>query len=156
MKQRRTSYAFLMEMLWVCGFFVISACILVLAFARAELLSRYANDLNHAVIAAQNSIEAAYASYHSNLTGPAGTGTAVSFFDKDWQPAEDAPSEAAYTVTLSFLEKDGLLRLTSEVEKSSGEILYTLESCRNLSVITEPPIGPGSSPDSKSKERRTP
>lgn len=48
MNKKRTSYAFLMEMLWVCGFFAVAACIFVLAFAKADRLSQNAENLNHA------------------------------------------------------------------------------------------------------------
>lgn len=36
-RNKRPSYAFLMEMLWVCGFFAIAACIFVMAFAKGRL-----------------------------------------------------------------------------------------------------------------------
>ena len=39
-RNRRPSYAFLMEMLWVCGFFAVAACIFVLAFVKADSMSR--------------------------------------------------------------------------------------------------------------------
>ena len=42
MKRERPSYAFLMEMIWVCAFFLICACIFVLAFVKAERLSHNA------------------------------------------------------------------------------------------------------------------
>ena len=45
-RNKRPSYAFLMEMLWVCGFFAIAACIFVMAFAKADSMSRKAQDLN--------------------------------------------------------------------------------------------------------------
>ena len=52
-RNKRPSYAFLMEMLWVCGFFAIAACIFVMAFAKADSMSRKAQDLNEAVMAAE-------------------------------------------------------------------------------------------------------
>ena len=56
-RNRRPSYAFLMEMLWVCGFFAVAACIFVLAFVKADSMSRRAEDLNQAVMAAENEME---------------------------------------------------------------------------------------------------
>ena len=36
-RNRRPSYAFLMEMLWVCGFFAVAACIFsFLAFVKVD------------------------------------------------------------------------------------------------------------------------
>lgn len=43
---------FLMEMLAVVGFFIVCASICVSVFAGADRLSRKADDLNHAVLAA--------------------------------------------------------------------------------------------------------
>ena len=56
-RNKRPSYAFLMEMLWVCGFFAIAACIFVMAFAKADSMSRKAQDLNEAVMAAEQEME---------------------------------------------------------------------------------------------------
>ena len=43
-RNRRPSYAFLMEMLWVCGFFAVLFClyIFVLAFVKTDSMSRRA------------------------------------------------------------------------------------------------------------------
>lgn len=152
MSQKRTSYAFLMEMLWVCGFFALSACIFVLAFVKAEQLSRNAENLNHAVILAQNSIESVYCDYNSGITGPDGIGYTVSFYDKNWEPAEASPTEASYSLTLSFREEDGLLHLTAEAAETDGDVIYTLESCKNLTSIVKKPVGPGTA----AAERRQP
>lgn len=72
MKPQRTSYAFLMEMLWVCAFFLISACIFVLSFAKAEHLSREAETLNQAVQAVSNAMEDTMAGYYSPEAAVAG------------------------------------------------------------------------------------
>ena len=65
MKKERTSYAFLMEMIWVCAFFLICACIFVLVFMKAEQLSRQAEVLNQAVQAASNAMEEAFAKFQN-------------------------------------------------------------------------------------------
>ena len=46
-----------MEMLAVVGFFIVCASICVSVFAGADRLSRKADDLNHAVLAAQSLME---------------------------------------------------------------------------------------------------
>lgn len=61
-RNKRPSYAFLMEMLWVCGFFAIAACIFVMAFAKADSMSRKAQDLNEAVMAAEQEMEQTFLS----------------------------------------------------------------------------------------------
>ncbi len=144
MSQKRTSYAFLMEMLWVCGFYALSACIFVLAFVKAENLSRNAENLNHAVIAAQNCLESEYSSYNPGATGPDGIGYTVSFYDENWTSADGSPADAAYTVTVSFREEKGLLHLTAEAAEQGGDVIYTLEGCKNLTSIVKKPMGPGS------------
>ena len=64
MKRReRPSYAFLMEMMWVCAFFLICACIFVLAFAKAEQMSRKSDTMNKAVQASSNAMEEIYAAF---------------------------------------------------------------------------------------------
>jgi hypothetical protein len=63
MKRERTSYAFLLEMIWVCAFFLICASIFVMAFAKAEQLSRQADVLNQAVQATSNVMEEVLAVY---------------------------------------------------------------------------------------------
>ena len=66
MKRERTSYAFLLEMIWVCAFFLICASIFVMAFAKAEQLSRQADVLNQAVQATSNVMEEVLAGKKQN------------------------------------------------------------------------------------------
>lgn len=77
-RNRRPSYAFLMEMLWVCGFFAVAACIFVLAFVKADSMSRRAEDLNQAVMAAENEMEQTF------LLGREGSW--IVCFDDSWNP----------------------------------------------------------------------
>lgn len=130
MRKKRISYAFLMEMLWVCGFFSLSACIFVLAFGKAEALSRKAEELNHAVIEVQNCLETVSSTYPQDNIGPSGSGVVVHFYDKNWQPTEHSPADVSYTITVSITseEPDGLLHFTAEAAKPDGELLYTLQS----------------------------
>lgn len=136
MSEKRTSYAFLMEMLWVCGFFALSACIFVLSFGKAESLSRQAEELNHAVSETQNCLETVFATYTEGTNGPDGIAVTVHFYDKSWAPTASSPADAFYTITVTGEETDGLLHLTAEAAKQNGESIYTLQgfrSCQNTS-----------------------
>lgn len=107
MKRERPSYAFLMEMIWVCAFFLICACIFVLAFVKAEQISHNAEILNQAVQAASNAMETTFAE----------------------GIAPDTASYAAdgYTLTIETEENDGLLSVTIQaLSTQDGSILYTL------------------------------
>lgn len=131
MPKKRTSYAFLMEMLWVCGFFALSACIFVLAFGKAEHLSRQAEDLNHAVSETQNCLETFFATYTAGTNEPDGIGVTVHFYDRHWEPTANSPAEVCYTITVTSKETDGLLELTAEAANQNGEVIYTLQGAKN-------------------------
>lgn len=132
MNKKRISYAFLMEMIWVCGFFMLASCFFVLAFAKADHLSRQAEELNHAVLETQNCLEIVSCSYNETAAGPSGTGITAIFYDKDWKPVEHSPADTFYTITVTCSEQDGLLLLTAETKKTDGELLYNLQSAKNL------------------------
>lgn len=82
-RNKRPSYAFLMEMLWVCGFFAIAACIFVMAFAKADSMSRKAQDLNEAVMAAEQEMEQTFLSERE--------GTWSVCLDQAWKPVSEDP-----------------------------------------------------------------
>lgn len=135
MKQKRTSYAFLMEMLWVCGFFALSACIFVLAFVKAEQLSRDAENKNHAVLHVQNAIEELYSSRTPDAPGGVtGSGQFSSWFDKNWSPAPE--EDAAYILTCTYQEENNLLHVSTAVMEADGDMVYSLESRKNLLTWT--------------------
>ena len=52
-RKRSGSGIFLMEMIMVCGFFLVCAVVCVRVFVRAESMSRLAREKNQAVLAAQ-------------------------------------------------------------------------------------------------------
>lgn len=81
MERKRTSFAFLMEMLWVCGFFIVAACIFVLAFVKADQMSRGAKDLNQAVLTAENTMEHIFLWYEEQPDGS--TADSTGFFTAD-------------------------------------------------------------------------
>lgn len=132
---KRPSYAFLMEMLWVCGFFAIAACIFVMAFAKADTMSRKAQDLNEAVMAAEQEMEQAF------LTEREGTWSVC--LDQNWKPVSMEPDhrlpgsdgpfpEGTYAVLRVSSQADGGLlnvsvQVDSHVSESIQETIYTLE-----------------------------
>lgn len=81
MERKHTSFAFLMEMLWVCGFFIVAACIFVLAFVKADQMSRGAKDLNQAVLTAENTMEHIFLWYEEQPDGS--TADSTGFFAAD-------------------------------------------------------------------------
>ncbi len=113
MKRERTSYAFLMEMMWVCAFFIICSCIFVMAFVKAEQMSRNAGTLSEAVQAASNAMETSFS------LGEAADGSVC--------------STEAFTITIDAVEADGLLSVTvTAVNAGDGSVLYSLEGARSL------------------------
>ena len=85
-RNKRPSYAFLMEMLWVCGFFAIASCIFVMAFAKADSMSRKAQDLNEAVMAAEQEMEQTFLSEREGTCLP-GSGLEACFRRSGRTPA---------------------------------------------------------------------
>lgn len=118
MNHRRTSFAFLMEMLWVCGFFILSSCVFILAFVKADQLSRRASNLNQAVVAVENAVESTFSLYSAPL--PDGTQEQTElYFDSSWtaesvlaydsEPGAVSGSASAYRITIHTSWQDGLL-----------------------------------------------
>lgn len=155
MKKRQPSCAFLMEMLWVCGFFALASCIFVLTFVKADHLSKSAENLNHAILTAQNAVESIFSEYGENgddggQTGigliddakngdgqidssQAGTGRAETYFDRNWTPVTAA--EAIFTLSVSTKEEEGLLLATAVVTDSDGETICQLDGSRSLNIL---------------------
>lgn len=131
MNKKRTSYAFLMEMLWVCGFFALAACIFVFAFVKADRLSKSAENLNHAVLAAENSIETVFSGYD----GDNSPREILSGFDRNWNSCEYNSPEAAYYVKINHHVNDGMLYVDVTVHEMKGknaEPVYSLNGARSL------------------------
>lgn len=125
MKTRRTSYGFLMEMLWVCAFFLISACIFVLAFAKSEQMSRDADTLNQAVLAASNAMEETFALYES--------GTDDAYSSRDIEVLAADYSSGEFSLRIETALEDSLLQVTVRaVSKRDGSEIYTLEGSHFL------------------------
>lgn len=147
-RNRRPSYAFLMEMLWVCGFFAVAACIFVLAFVKADSMSSRAGDLNQAVMAAENEMEQTF------LGEKEGAWTVC--FDDSWKPlpaeeisskgpalgseempaADSADPDRVHAALFVDSRRDGnLLNVTihAAVLSPARETIYTLEGSHMLS-----------------------
>lgn len=113
MKKERTSYAFLMEMIWVCAFFLICACIFVLVFVKAEQLSHQAEVLNQAVQAASNAMEDTFA--ENGIVDP------------------NRYATGDYTLSIETDNNDGLLSVTIQVlDPENGQVLYKLSGAHAL------------------------
>lgn len=142
MKKRQTSYAFLMEMMWVCGFFALASCIFVLTFVKADHLSKSAENLNHAVLAAQNAVESCFSEYgeaggddaqNTAQNGAQNAGGEI-YFDRSWAPVASA-GQAVFTLTVSTREEGGLLLVTAVVSGSNKETIYQLDGTRSLALM---------------------
>ena len=133
-RNKRPSYAFLMEMLWVCGFFAIAACIFVMAFAKADSMSRKAQDLNEAVMAAEQEMEQTFLSERE--------GTWSVCLDQPGSLFPKIRTDACLVQTDRFRRNYAVLRVTSQadgrllnvsiqvdahVSESIQETIYTLE-----------------------------
>lgn len=145
MKTRRTSYAFLMEMLWVCAFFLISACIFVLVFAKSERISRDAETLNHAVQAAANAMEDTFALYEGNaaLGQDATSGSDPSLSGSGMSDSSlDAPglsnsglSGAVLDLAASYSGEDYFMEIDHTVEGSFLSVTVRILDSRDHSGI---------------------
>lgn len=148
-KRERTSYAFLMEMMWVCAFFLICACIFVLAFAKAEQMSRKAETLNKATLAAGNAMEEIYAAFDDAVsagaakaadsgseTGAANSETVAADgspagFAAEVEAIRDRYSADTFSLDIRTDITDGLLTVIVEAtDARDGEILCTLNGAR--------------------------
>ena len=119
MKQERTSYAFLMEMIWVCAFFLICASIFVTTFAKAEQVSRQADVLNQAVQASSNVMEEAFASFSA---------------DSDHlELLADSYATDDFSINLEYSTEDGLTTVTvTAVNPENGTVIYSLQGAKAL------------------------
>ena len=119
MKRERTSYAFLLEMIWVCAFFLICASIFVMAFAKAEQVSRQADVLNQAVQATSNVIEEALAVFPEE--------------PEQLNALSSAYATDDFTIDFRYSLDDGLAHFTvTAVNPEDGTIIYSLQGAKAL------------------------
>lgn len=121
MKHERSSYAFLMEMIWVCAFFLICASIFVTAFAKSEQMSRQAATLNQAVLAVSSVMEEVFAEGEETDTDPTAADSSI----------VTAYSTETYSIEMSSFIEDGLLSVTvTAIDPQTGDVLYSLSGTR--------------------------
>lgn len=136
-KRERPSYAFLMEMMWVCAFFLICACIFVLAFAKAEQMSRKAETLNKATLAASNAMEEIYAAFDDavNESGFDAVADGQTGFAAAAEDIGAAYSTDTFTLKVTSSTADGLLSVIVEAtDTRDDEVLCTLNGARAAAI----------------------
>lgn len=129
MRPKHTSVAFLMEMLWVCGFFVISACIFLLVFVKADRMSLDTQNLNQAVLYTENAVEDTLANYTNDFDF---SDSLTVFYDKEWTPMDSSSQDAAFQITVSASIEDRLLNVTAAAAHKNGDSIYSLSGARYL------------------------
>ncbi len=133
---------FLMEMIMVCGFFLLCAAVCIRVFIQADHMSRRAREMNQSVLAAESLADRWKVGAAEN-EGPSGGGwpDQVSW-DQDWTllDMEDLDKGAArwYTADLYRQEEPGTVcHMTIQIRRGEDHprqdpedpenVLYTLE-----------------------------
>lgn len=126
---QRSSYAFLFEMLWVCGFFAICAGIFALLFVKAHEISRRSNDLTYAITLSQNTIEILF----SQSSLPTST-----YYTKDWKPTPNKDSNAYAKVEATSEVNNQFITVTVQVIKvKDNSLIYELSGSHSLLLSTQ-------------------
>ncbi len=139
-----SSGIFLMEMIMVCGFFLLCAAVCIRVFIQADSMSRLAREMNQAVLAAE-SVADRWKVGASESEGPSGGGWPDQIsWDQDWELLDvtdlDGGAKAWYTADLARQEAPGMVcHMTIQVRRGEDHprrrqdaedpenILYTLE-----------------------------
>ena len=111
-----------MEMLWVCGFSQWCLYFSYLRFAKADRLSQNAENLNHAVLAAENAIETAFAEY-DEASAPVRHIPVLTDIGRYGEPADPV----AYFMKINSYAAEGLLHVSvgsTISEERNGNYLY--------------------------------
>ncbi|HCO29474.1 MAG TPA: hypothetical protein DIT54_08750 [Lachnospiraceae bacterium] len=126
-QQQRHSYAFLMEMLWVCGFFVICVGVFALLFVKADQISTNAEDLSYAIALSQNKIETAF----TELKHP--TGNEIEYYNSNWQPTTKDDDDRYATVTTTYSKDQDILTVSVVITQiGETEPIYELTGSHYL------------------------
>lgn len=119
-RKRSGSGIFLMEMIMVCGFFLLCAAVCIRVFVRSDAMSRLAREKNQAVLAAESLAETWKVKGMAGLgegspeklTSAGGETHDVLFFDRDWKVLDETGSgeknlaEEAFFIAELTLGKD--------------------------------------------------
>ena len=114
-----------MEMMVVVFFFMLCASTCILAFTKADRMSRLAWERDHAVSAAQTAAEIWKLSEEPD-------GEQSLYWDADWEETKEQ-SEAVYTGSLTETsQEDGMHKLQIVIQEAGegGEELFSLEAAK--------------------------
>lgn len=120
---------FLMEMIMVCGFFLLCAAVCIRVFVRSDAMSRLAREKNQAVLAAESLAETWKAEGMEGVLAQAfaeqeslGEETHYTlFFDKDWALLDTAPAGTETPAENAFFIAELAL---GEEEADQGRMEY--------------------------------
>ena len=120
---------FMMEMMMVVFCFILCASTCILVFVKSNQMSRYAQDTNQGVLAAESIAEVWKAEGGEGLTrrlaaissggAVAGAGSCRMYWDKDWKVTAGA-EHAAYQAEIAWTEAGGLASGTIQVTDMAG------------------------------------
>lgn len=127
MNRKSHSGVFLMEMIGVVFFFLLSAGVCTRIFTKAELISREAADLNRAVLIAQSSGEVYKEKGKEGLKEifalqKSSSNTDIYCMEFDENGESLTGSEVVFVAEAEFQEKDEMVLAI----KKGGNVLYTL------------------------------
>lgn len=151
-RKRSGSGIFLMEMIMVCGFFLLCAAVCIQVFMRSDAMSRLARERNQAVLAAESLAETWKAGGIEALTAKEGrelsegeTGYTL-FFDQNWKLMdapdgyqEDSLNEAFFAAELTLGEEaagEGKMNYLNLVIKRGAAHPYRLERDKDGQILT--------------------
>ncbi len=132
MNKKQHSGVFMMEMIMVVFFFIICASICILVFVRADKMSRKADDLNQAVLAAQSVAEVWKAEGEAGLekrfkAASGDDGSLTMYFEKNGEVASAEAFVYQVTVTPPAEVSDSpVLRQADIGVTRGGEPVFTL------------------------------
>lgn len=130
---------FLMEMMVVVFFFILCASICILAFVRADRMSRRAMERNHAVSAAESMAEVWKLEGIEGLSermdadaDPGSPGSCVVRWDAEWRTVGVGQSQADFEGILqSVSDEQGMNTASVEIRRAAdSELLFALNACR--------------------------
>ena len=151
-RKRSGSGIFLMEMIMVCGFFLLCAAVCIQVFMRSDAMRRLAREKNQAVLAAESLAETwkaegmeAFGAVQGRPLSDGETAYTL-FFDKDWTvlenpvpESEDFQSSAYYMAELTLGEErevPGKMEYLNLVLKRGTAHPYSQERDKDGQVLT--------------------